>query len=86
MHQISLLFQALSFAGALLILLGYAGAQFGFLNSRQPAYNIVNAAGSLILGFIALRPFQLGFVVLEFTWAAISIWALLGSWRKKPAA
>ncbi len=86
MNQIPPLFQALSFAGALLILLGYAGAQFGFLNSRRPVYNVVNAAGSLILGFIALRPFQLGFVVLEFTWAAISIWALLAGWQQKPAA
>jgi hypothetical protein len=86
MNQVSPLLQALSFAGALLILLGYAGAQFGFLSSRRPAYNIVNAAGSLILGLIALRPFQLGFVVLEFTWAAISIWALLGCMRQKPAA
>lgn len=86
MNQIPLLLQVLSFAGALLILLGYAGAQFGFLNSKHPAYNLVNAAGSLILGFIALRPFQLGFVVLEFTWAAISLWALFGCWRQKLAA
>ena len=86
MDQVSPMLQAVSFAGALLILLGYAGAQFGFLNSRRPAYNIVNAAGSLILGLIALRPFQLGFVVLEFTWAAISIWALIACWRQKPAA
>ena len=86
MHQVSPMLQAVSFAGALLVLLGYAGAQFGFLNARRPAYNVVNAAGSLILGLIALRPFQLGFVVLEFTWAAISIWALLECWRQKPAA
>jgi hypothetical protein len=77
MQQISPLIQGFSFAGALLILLGYGGEQFGFMNARRPTYNLVNAVGSLILGTIALRPFQLGFVILEFTWAAISVWALL---------
>ncbi|MGH9568159.1 MAG: CBU_0592 family membrane protein [Candidatus Angelobacter sp.] len=83
MHQISPFVQAFSFAGALLILLGYAGAQFGFMDAHRPAYNFINAAGSFILGVIALRPFQLGFVVLEFTWAAISLWALFRGVRSK---
>jgi len=56
------------------------------MSARRPWYNAVNAAGSLILGFIALRPFQLGFVILEFTWAAISVWALSRCFRQKPAA
>jgi hypothetical protein len=86
MQQISPLVQGLSFAGALLILVGYAGEQFGWLTSRRPFYNVVNAAGSLILGIIALRPFQLGFVILEFTWAAISIWALARIFRRKQPA
>jgi len=86
MQQISPLVQAMSFAGALLILIGYSGQQFGWMSARRPWYNAVNAAGSLILGFIALRPFQLGFVILEFTWAAISVWALSRCFRQKPAA
>lgn len=86
MPQISLLVQVSSFVGALFILIGYAGEQFGWMSARRPIYNIVNFAGSLILGIIALRPFQLGFVMLEFAWAAISVYALLRCFRKQPAS
>ena len=68
--------QVLSFAGALMILIAYGGHQLGWMNPRSAAYNILNAIGSGILGYIAFRPFQLGFVVLECTWVLISIWAL----------
>lgn len=86
MPQISLFVQVSSFVGALLILIGYAGEQFGWISARRPIYNVVNFIGSLILGVIALRPFQLGFVMLEFAWAAISIYALARCLRKQPAS
>jgi hypothetical protein len=86
MQQISPLVQGLSFAGALFVLVGYAGEQFGWLSSRRPLYSVVNAAGSLILGVIALRPFQLGFVILEFTWAGISLFSLARILRQKRPA
>jgi len=68
--------QVISFAGALLILAAYAGHQMGWMNARRPAYNILNAAGSAILWWIAMHPFQVGFVVLEGVWTIISLWAL----------
>ena len=36
-----------------------------------------NAAGSAILFWIALHPFQIGFLVLEGVWTIVSIWALM---------
>ncbi|HKD44360.1 MAG TPA: hypothetical protein VKD24_01785 [Candidatus Angelobacter sp.] len=84
MEPISNFIQVASFTGALFILVGYAGEQFGWLKARRPAYNVVNAVGSMILGVIALRPFQLGFVILEFAWAAISLYALARCFRSKP--
>ena len=69
--------QAISFLGALMILLAYGGHQLGWMNARRAAYNMLNAAGSAILVWIALHPFQIGFVVLETVWTAISVWALL---------
>ncbi len=69
--------QLISFVGALLILVGYVGHQLGWVNSRGAAYNILNAAGSAILAWIAFHPFQVGFVVLESVWTVVSIWALL---------
>ena len=68
--------QFASFAGALLILVAYVGHQMGWMDSRKAWYNILNAAGSAILAYIAFRPFQVGFVVLEVTWVLISLYAL----------
>ncbi len=74
--------QIISFIGALLILIAYVGHQTGWINARRPAYNILNAIGSAILWWIALHPFQIGFLVLEGVWTIISLWALL---RPRPA-
>jgi len=69
--------QLASFVGALLILIAYAGQQMRWMHAGRSAYNLLNAAGSAILAYIAFHPFQVGFVVLEVTWALISIYALL---------
>lgn len=74
--NISMLRQVFSFAGALLILVAYIGHQMEWMDSRKSLYNLLNAVGSAILAYIAFRPFQVGFVVLEVTWTAISIYAL----------
>lgn len=74
--------QAISFVGAMLILIAYGGHQLGWIDSRRPSYNVMNAAGSAILVWIALHPFQIGFVVLESVWTVISLWALF---RPQPA-
>lgn len=75
--NISLARQAFSFVGALLILIGYAGHRLNWMDSRKPVYNVLNALGSAILAYIAFRPFQLGFVLMEAAWVAISLRALL---------
>jgi len=69
--------QSASFLGAMLILVAYAGHQMGWMNPHGATYNILNAIGSAILGYIAFHPFQVGFVVLEVTWTLISVYALL---------
>lgn len=68
--------QMISFSGALLILVAYLGHQIGWMSSRRVTYNLLNFFGSAILAYIAFRPFQLGFVVLETTWALVSLLAL----------
>src|SRR5689334_17947584 len=53
MHtDVALLKQAISFVGALMILIAYAGHQMGWMNSRSALYNVLNAAGSGILLYI----------------------------------
>jgi hypothetical protein len=75
--NISLARQLASFVGALFILVAYIGHQLNWMNARGAAYNLMNAIGSAILAYIAFRPFQVGFVVLEVVWVLISIYALL---------
>ena len=75
--DIALARQIASFIGALLILVAYSGHQMGWMNARSARYNILNAVGSGILGYIAFHPFQIGFVVLEGAWTLISLWALI---------
>jgi len=74
--DIALVRQAASFAGALMILVAYAGQQMGWMNPRSTRYNVLNAIGSGILWYIALHPFQIGFIVLEGTWTIISLYYL----------
>ncbi len=68
--------QLLSFVGALMILVAYGGHQFGKMSPRSYTYNVLNAIGSGILGYVALYPFKIGFVILEFAWVLISVWAM----------
>lgn len=75
--EISLARQLASFVGALLILFAYVGHQLKWMDARKPAYNVSNAVGSAILAYIALHPFQVGFVVMEVTWVIVSVYALL---------
>ena len=80
MH-ISLQTQLLSFAGALLILIGYVGHQMKWLDARRPFYNVVNVLGAAILAYIALRPLQVGFAIMEVTWTVTSVVALVAALR-----
>jgi len=81
--DISLVRQIVSFAGALLILVAYTGQQMNWMDASKPGYNILNAVGSAILAYIAFRPFQIGFVVLEVSWAVISVYALFRPRRQE---
>lgn len=74
--QLSILRQSVSFAGAILILIAYVGHQMKWMNPRSSTYNLLNLVGSAILAYLAFSPFQVGFVVLESTWALISLYAM----------
>jgi hypothetical protein len=73
----SLAQQMTSFVGALMILIAYVGQQLSWIDARKALYNILNVIGSSILAYIAFHPFQIGFVLLEISWALISVYALL---------
>jgi hypothetical protein len=69
--------QAISVAGALLVLGAYAGHQLGWIARDNPLYSWMNLVGSLVLAVIAFRAQQWGFVLLEGAWAIVSVPPLL---------
>ena len=77
--------QVLQVAGAVLVLIGFAGAQFGFLSTRSLAYLLVNLIGSGLLAVLALLGRQWGFLLLEGSWALVSLWGLLTRLIAPPA-
>jgi len=78
--------QAISIAGAVLILLPFAGSQFGKLATESLAYQLMNLIGSAALTAVAVIESQYGFILLEGTWALVSVAGLarvLGRTRAK---
>ena len=65
-----------------MILIAYAGHQMNWMKANSRWYNILNAIGSAILGYVAFFPVRIGFIVLEIAWVLISLYALF---RKQPA-
>ena len=69
--------QLVSVAGALLILAAYTVHQFGLMDRTDAAYIWMNFVGALVLTVIAWRAQLWGFVLLEGTWAALSVAPLM---------
>jgi|CXWK01.1.fsa_nt_gi hypothetical protein len=77
--------QVISVVGALLILIPFAANQINRLNRDSVAYQLMNLAGSGILAIIAVIERQYGFLLLEGTWALVSLWGLISVWRSRSA-
>ncbi len=76
--------QTISLVGATLILVAYVLNQRGRLGPRDRTYALLNLCGSLLLLWIAIVDWRLGFIVLEGAWAAVSLPALVSSRRPEP--
>ena len=78
--------QAGSLLGALLILMAYAGQQYAGLRGDGLPYGLLNLVGSALLALSALDPPNAGVVILEGTWAAISLGIVVRALRRGRAA
>lgn len=73
--------QLVSILGAAMILGAYAGLQRKRMGLHQRIYHALNFVGSALLTVSAVRDGNIGFIVLEGTWALLSIPGML-----RPAA
>lgn len=60
-------------AGALLVLAGFAGEQLGRLDARSLTYLLLNIVGAGTLAVVAYVDRDWGFLLLEGSWAIISL-------------
>jgi hypothetical protein len=56
------------------------------MDPRGTFYNWLNVIGSALLGWMALSPFQLGFVILEFAWVLVSLYGWYRGLEERRAA
>ncbi|WP_018348942.1 CBU_0592 family membrane protein [Longispora albida] len=73
--------QLVQILGSLLVLAGFALAQYGVLSPRSRTYLVLNLAGSAVLAVLALLDRQWGFLLLEGVWAIVSAAGLLKALR-----
>jgi hypothetical protein len=69
--------QLVQVVGAVLVLTAFAAAQYGALGTRSTAYLLLNLVGAGVLAVLAAADRQIGFLLLEGMWAAVSAWSLM---------
>ena len=73
--------QVVSVLGALAILGAFAANLFGWINPSNLWYSVANFLGSAVLTVVAIVDRQLGFLLLEGTWALVSLWGIYSALR-----
>lgn len=74
--------QGLQIAGALAVVSAFIAAQLHVLTVTSFAYLALNLAGSATLAVLAASGHQWGFLLLEGTWAAVSLGAIIRRWSR----
>jgi hypothetical protein len=77
----ALVLQVISVLGALAILGAFAANLFGWIQPSNLSYSVANFLGSAVLTVVAVIDQQLGFLLLEGTWALVSLWGIFSALR-----
>ena len=73
--------QVISVLGALAILAAFAANLFGWIQPSNLWYSVANFLGAAVLTVVAVIDQQLGFLLLEGTWALVSLWGIFSALR-----
>jgi hypothetical protein len=78
--------QVVQVLGSLLVLAAFAAAQRGWLSTHSPSYLALNLVGASVLALLAAQEHQLGFLLLEFSWALVAGYSLVAGRRRSRRA
>jgi hypothetical protein len=78
--------QIIQVIGALLILVAFGAAQFGWMRLDSRLYLTLNLLGGAVLAWLAWDDRQWGFLLLESVWTLVSGWGLANVLRGRPTA
>jgi hypothetical protein len=78
--------QVVSLLGAAMILAAFGAQQAGKLRPEALPYLALNLLGSAILTYFAIEARNLGLIVLEGSWAAISLVSLVRAFARPSAS
>ncbi len=75
----------LEIVGAITVLVAFAASQAGRLGAHSRTYLALNLLGSAVLAAIAAVQSSWGFLLLEGSWAVVSLIGLITLLRRTPA-
>ena len=68
-----MLYQALSLVGAALVLGAFGLLNAGKLRPTDVSYSLINFVGAALLTWVAVADRRAGFIILEASWAVMSL-------------